>query len=78
MQVELQQMEFITKYPVHMQRGLIQTGAYESYETGRVIIRYGRRPYAFYLVLAGSGITRKTGNVLQVFWPGHDRYSLRM
>ncbi|XP_033647385.1 uncharacterized protein LOC117306916 [Asterias rubens] len=55
-QVELQQMEFITKYPVHMQRGLIQTGAYESYETGRVIIRYGRRPYAFYLVLAGSAL----------------------
>ena len=48
-------MEFITKYPVHMQRSLIRYGAYESYETGRVIIRHGRRPYAFYLVLGGSG-----------------------
>ena len=49
-------MDFITKYPVHMQRGLIQTGSFESYETGRVIIRHGRRPYAFYLVLGGSGM----------------------
>ncbi|XP_022098922.1 uncharacterized protein LOC110983729 [Acanthaster planci] len=55
-QVELQQMEFITKYPVHMQRSLIRAGAFESYETGRVIIRHGRRPYAFYLVLGGSAL----------------------
>ncbi|XP_030828822.1 uncharacterized protein LOC100892652 isoform X1 [Strongylocentrotus purpuratus] len=54
--VELQQMKGITKYPVDMQRGLVTNSWYEEYPTGRVIIRYGRSPQAFYVILGGSAL----------------------
>nr|XP_054752216.1 uncharacterized protein LOC129257830 isoform X1 [Lytechinus pictus] len=54
--VELQQMKGITQYPVDMQRGLVSNSWYEEYPTGRVIIRYGRSPQAFYVILGGSAL----------------------
>lgn len=54
-------MKGITKYPVDMQRGLVTNSWYEEYPTGRVIIRYGRSPQAFYVILGGSGECKHGG-----------------
>ncbi|XP_071496196.1 uncharacterized protein [Diadema antillarum] len=54
--VELQQMKNVTQYPIDKQRGLVSSCWYEEYPTGRVIIRYGRRPQAFYVILGGSAL----------------------
>ena len=54
-QVELQPLTFVKRYPVSMQRSMIQAAWYEEFTQGRVITRYGKRPQAFYLILGGSG-----------------------
>ncbi|XP_072027224.1 uncharacterized protein [Amphiura filiformis] len=55
-QVELQPLKFVKRYPVAMQRSMIQAGWYEEYTPGRVITRYGKTPAAFYLILGGSAL----------------------
>ncbi|XP_071816737.1 uncharacterized protein [Apostichopus japonicus] len=54
--VELQQLKSITKYPIEMQRELLRNAWYEDYPSGRIILRYGRRPLAFYIIIGGSAV----------------------
>lgn len=55
-QVELQPLTFVKRYPVSMQRSMIQAAWYEEFTQGRVITRFGKRPQAFYLILGGSAL----------------------
>ncbi|XP_071961593.1 uncharacterized protein [Antedon mediterranea] len=55
-QVELQRLKHLGRFPIEMQKDLIRNAWFESYEQHRVLIRYGRRPWTFYVILSGSAV----------------------
>ncbi|XP_033098779.1 uncharacterized protein LOC117102570 [Anneissia japonica] len=55
-QVELQRHKPLGRFPIEMQKRLIEKSWFEAYEQHRVVIRFNHRPWTFYVILSGSAV----------------------